>query len=125
MEEKQENVKVPEFLHKIGNGDFLTTMYGDIILVHHVEFTEKGNPMVYPYFDYDLSEDAICMNEWITGFYGPAFREENFYRPSTEDEQNLILEKMRLRGYEWSDEFKYPKLTREEFDRIRERIHIM
>ena len=107
---------------KVKNGDFLTTRYGSIILVHHVEGVGDDKIKVYYYFDYDSKEMGLGMNEWLDGFYGPMFDDENFYRYSTDNEIKTITDKMRLLGYEWSPDMGFggcPFMTREEIHRRR------
>ena len=108
---------------KVQNGDFLTTKYGSIILVHHVEEEGTKGVKVYFYFDYDPKEMGLEMNEWLSGFYGPKFDDDEFYRPSTEEEKKTITDKMRLLGYEWRADMCFggePFMTREEIHRRRE-----
>lgn len=93
-------------LKQVKNGDFLTTKYGSIIAVQRVEITfnentQKHHVSVYPYFDYDPSGMGLSMNDFGLGFYGPKFDDEDFYRPSTEEEKQLILDKIKQRGYIW------------------------
>lgn len=107
---------------KVKNGDFLTTKYGSIILVHHVEPVGDKGVKVYFYFDYDPKDMGLGMNEWLDGFYGPKFDDENFYRHSTDDEIKTLTDKMRLLGYEWRPDMGFggcPFMTKEEIHRRR------
>lgn len=107
----------------VKNGDFLTTKYGSIILVHHVEPVGRDGIKVYFYFDYDPKDMGLSMNEWLDGFYGPKGDDDEFYRLSTEDEKKTITDKMRLLGYEWRADMGFggaPFMTKEEVYRRRE-----
>lgn len=112
-------ISVPQFIKECRNGDCLTTIYGDIILVQRVDIDEKGHVCIYYYFNYDASEKQLNMNEWLTGFYGPKFDpEENFYRKSTDEERKYLFELMEKRGYHWKDDFDFPTPTSEEICRL-------
>lgn len=120
---------VPQFIREAKNGDFLTTKFGFIILVQRVEiglsdYSGKAYVKVYYYFYYDSDEDAISMNEWLTGFFGPKF-EDGFYRPSTEEEKQKLINLMKQRGYEWNEDLQAPSMTSDEFHRINQQIHII
>lgn len=88
---------IPEFIKNAKSGDILATKYGSLLMVARVEIYKSDRVRIYYYFDYDL-EDGLSMNEWLEGFYGPEF-EPNFYRPATEEEENLFLDKMQNFGY--------------------------
>ena len=94
-----DNKPVPEFLRKTKSGDFLTTKYGNVILVQRVEVTEKGGVCVYFFFDYCPKDDMFMMNEWLRGFYGPKFDDAEFYRQSTDEEIQHFLGMMKKYGY--------------------------
>lgn len=109
---------IPDFIRNAKNGDCLTTKYGSIILVQRVEIEDEKNVRVYFYFDYDKSEKVLSMNEWLQGFYGPKFDDAEFYRPSTDEERQFILDKIHERGYRWNDDLKAPSPTVQEYHRI-------
>lgn len=108
-------------IKQVKNGDFLTSKFGDILLVAKVEvITEcRIEVKVYAYFYWCANDKMLMMNEWLYGFYGPGFSED-FYRMSTDEEKKLLTDKMRERGYEWNDRYfiGQPKLTYNEFARI-------
>ena len=108
-------------IKQVKNGDFLTSKFGDILLVAKVEVVEEGKRevRVYTYFYWCASDKMLMMNEWLYGFYGPGFSED-FYRMSTDEEKKLLTDKMRERGYEWNDRYfiGQPTLTNKEFARI-------
>ena len=107
----------------VKNGDLLTTKYGTILLVERVEITylekyKRHDVKVYFYFELPKDEMGIQPNEWLTGFYGPKWdNDENFYRRSTDEEIELFWNKLKEYGYMWNNELHAPCLTPKEFHR--------
>lgn len=98
-------------------GDVLATKYGRLILVERVEVA-AGSVCVYFYFDYD-EEIGLQMNEWLTGFYGPKFDDDAFYRHATDEEKTFLLNKIREYGYELREEYGKltPRMTEQEYNK--------
>lgn len=90
---------IPDYIKNAKSGDILSTKYGDVLMVARVEIVDNGL-CIYYYFRYN-KEDGLEMNEWLYGFYGPKFNEkESFYRPSSEEEKELLLSKIADSGFE-------------------------
>ncbi len=103
---------IPDFIREAKSGDILATKYGSIFMVAKVEIGEKS-VCIYPYFNWD-KETGLFMNEWLNGFYGPRYDEnENFYRPATDEEKTFFLYKMKEFGYELCEIYRnmVPQLT--------------
>lgn len=103
---------IPDFIRKAKSGDILATKYGNIFMVARVEIGEKS-VCIYDYFDWD-KEMGLHMNEWLNGFYGPRYDEnENFYIPATDEEKTFFLDKMKEFGYELREMYgdMVPQLT--------------
>lgn len=103
---------IPDFIRKAKSGDILATKYGNLLMVARVEIGEKC-VCIYEYFDWD-NETGLYMNQWLTGFYGPRYDEnENFYRPATGEEKIFFLNKMKEFGYELREMYgdMVPQLT--------------
>lgn len=103
---------IPDFIRKAKSGDILATKYGNLLMVVRVEIGEKS-VRIYDYFDWS-KKMGLQMNEWLTGFYGPRYDEnENFYRPATNEEKTFFLDKMKTFGYELREMYEdmVPQLT--------------
>lgn len=98
-------MNVPQFLKEVKSGDFLTTKYGNILCVQKVVIDPKEGVRVYHFFDYDPDDKIFQMNEWLRGFYGPRFDEEDFYRKSTQEEINQLSTMMAKYGYELRESY--------------------
>lgn len=55
-------------LQELKQGDCITTKYGSIILVHHVEIKENG-VYIYYFFDYDQKYKLFNGNYSLNGFF--------------------------------------------------------
>ena len=98
-------MNIPQFLKEVKSGDFLTTKHGNILCVQRVDIDPKEGVRVYPFFDYDPDDKIFEMNEWLRGFYGPRFDEEDFYRPSTKEEKTILAIMMARYGYELRESY--------------------
>ena len=103
---------VPDFIRNAKSGDILATKYGNLLMVARVEIGEKS-VRIYDYFDWD-KEMGLSMNEWLRGFYGPRYDEnDDFYRPATDKEKQFFLQEMAKFGYELRESYgeMVPALT--------------
>lgn len=113
------NMYIPDFIRKAKSGDILATKYGNLLMVARVEIGEKS-VCIYDYFDWDKGM-GIQMNEWLNGYYGPRYDEnENFYRPATDEEEIFFLDKMKEFGYELREMYgnMVPQLTAEGYKKF-------
>jgi len=103
---------IPDFIRNAKSGDILATKYGNLLMVARVEIEGK-DVCIYHYFDW-CEKIGLQMNEWLYGFYGPRYDEnENFYRPATDEEKVFFLDKMKEFGYELREMYgdMVPQLT--------------
>ena len=112
-------MRIPDFIRNAKSGDILATKYGNLLMVSRVEIGEKS-VCIYHYFDWD-EDMGLQMNEWLYGFYGPRYDEnENFYRPATDEEKVFFLNKMKEFGYELREMYgdMVPQLTADGYKRF-------